>query len=307
MMRRLFLFLLIVALLGSCCAACTRSSLVSPEEEDILPAEQPDAALPESGHKEDVRNYIACSYSDETIVRAHIAAAEPPTSIQDITGAIVPHYAPAMYMVADLLAARKDAPDTVVIVAPNHTGEGAAIQISGCGYYWNAGSLAGDETLAAELAKALEQEPDSSAAQRDWSASLLIPYIGHYFPQTHVVTILLSRGAGAAHIQTLAETLATIAATQELLLLGSVDFSHYQDEPTARRCDQETLRIMEDGDISKLLTLGNDHLDSPETTALLLAYASQTERDMQKTDELLETFLQDGTLMAGSYYAFALT
>ena len=254
----------------------------------------------------DTRNYIACSYYDAKVVYAQITGAEPSSAYQYIAGAVVPHYAPAMYLASDILSSVVEAPDTVVIIAPNHEGTGAPIQICGNGYYWSSGSLAGNLTLADALASALLLETDESAARKDWSASLLVPYVAHYFPETSVVTVLLSRGAGDGPLRTLASALADAAQEQSLLILGSADFSHYQDEQTARKCDEESARIIEDGDITRLLTLGNEYLDSPETVAVLLLYASLIEQEFSAADGLLETFVQDGQRMAGSYYSYVI-
>ncbi len=253
------------------------------------------------------RNAIACTSYDAELVRAQLSAAEPDDSYQNIAGAVVPHYAPAMYMAADILAAVDTAPETVVVIAPNHTGKGDPVQICDSGYYWQSGHIAGNATFSKQLADALHLDINASTAQEDWSASLLMPYIAHFFPDATVCTVMLSRGAGDVQVQALAENLAKLSKTQDIFVLGSADFSHYQDERTARNCDAETARILAAGDRAQLLQLGNDHLDSPETVAVLLTYAALLEREFVEADSLLETFVQDGRRMAGSYYAYVLT
>lgn len=305
MMKRFSLFIMALILCASCSSCAVRLFFRPGDGPDELPAEISDAPSEPEGVP-DIRNYIACTYYDEALVRAQTAAAEPSNDYQNIAGAVVPHYAPAMYMVSDILASVSSAPETVVIVAPNHAGKGAPVQISGSGYYWKSGTLAGDQELASRLTGTLRLDADDSAAREDWSASLLVPYIAHYFPDTRVVTVLLSRGAGGTQIQSLAKALAEAAKTQSLLVLGSADFSHYQDERTARACDEETARVIASGDVSRLLTLGNEYLDSPETVGVLLTYASLTERESSEADGLFETFIQDGRRMAGSYYAYVL-
>lgn len=284
---------------SSCAVRLSFRAEESPEQQKAP------AVPPVSKQADEYRDYIACSYYDAELVRAHIAAAEPDEAYQNIAGAVVPHYAPAMHMVSDLLSSVASAPDTVVVVAPNHAGKGGPVQICGNGYYWKSGKIAGDPALAGQMAAALGLETDASAAQEDWSASLLMPYLAHYFPDARVVTVLLSRGAGEAQVLALAGCLAETAGTRDLLVLGSADFSHYQDVETARDCDRETARAIEDGDRTRLLSLGNEYLDSPETVAVLLAYASLLERELSAADGMFETFIQDGRRMAGSYYAYA--
>lgn len=302
-MKRLFYVVLTVLMAVFCCA-CAQLESVIPEGSAGLPVSP---EIPENpGATADFRAYLPCNYYDEALVRAQIDAASPSDAYQNIAGAVVPHYAPAMYMAADLLASVADAPETVVIIAPNHAGKGPAIQICGNGYYWKSGSLQGNPELAAQLAAALDVETDDSAAQEDWSASLLVPYLAHYFPETRVVTVLLTRGTGDTALRLLAGTLAGAAQQQSLLVLGSADFSHYQDEQTARACDAETARILSEGDTARLLTLSNAYLDSPETISVLLTYASLLEQEFCRADGLFETFLQDGRRIAGSYYSYVI-
>ena len=154
------------------------------------------------------------------------------------------------------------------------------------------------------MAAALGLETDASAAQEDWSASLLMPYLAHYFPDARVVTVLLSRGAGEAQVLALAGCLAETAGTRGLLVLGSADFSHYQDVETARDCDKETARAIEDGDRTRLLSLGNEYLDSPETVAVLLirvAAGARAKRGGRHVRDLYSGRAAHG----GFYYAYA--
>lgn len=268
--------------------------------------ELPDTATvpPASENAVDYRDYISCSYYDAELVRAHTTTAGPDDAYQNIAGAVVPHYAPAMYMVSDILSSVGFSPDTVVVVAPNHAGKGIPVQVCGRGYYWKSGTIAGDQSLAKRIATGLDIETDDTAAQEDWSASLLMPYVAQYFPDAHVVTVLLSRGAGEAQVLALADCLAEISETQEILVLGSADFSHYQDEQTAHNCDTETARVIAAGNRAQLLSLGNEYLDSPETVAVLLEYASLLGHEFSAADSMFETFVQDGRRVAGSYYAY---
>lgn len=301
MKRRLICFGMLIVLFLS---ACTPSAApLSADDVQETAAVDQDAVLQKT---DTISAEIPCRYTDFHLVHTQLSAAVPPKLEGELWGALLPHYAPAMQLGANLLGARTSTPDTVIIIAPNHSGQGANLQICGASYIWESGSMPGNTALAEELAAALSLEPDDRAAQEDWSASLQIPYLASYFPDTEVVTILVSRGADAALLVKLGETLAALSAEQEIFLLGSVDFSHDQSPQDALRCDEETHRLISAGDPAALLPLGNAYLDSPETVAVLMAYAKCCGMELVLQDTYLETFLENGRQKAGSYAAYAL-
>ncbi|MBE6934881.1 MAG: AmmeMemoRadiSam system protein B [Ruminococcaceae bacterium] len=297
MKRRLMIWGAAWMLLFSACAPAEVPTPEAPPVEAV--AENPPATEPDGTE-------IPCVHTDFPLVARQLSAASAPVLSGTLCGAILPHYAPAMQMGADLLAARETPPDTIVILAPNHAGDGAPVQICGASYVWDGGGMAGDPALAAALAEALSLSPDDRAAGEDWSASLHVPYLSAYFPEAQIVTILLSRGADAAALQTLGESLAALAAARELFVLSSVDFSHEQTPDTAARCDRETQRLLLDGEPSALLPLGNDYLDSPESAAVLMYYADACGLTLMLQDSHIEHFIEDGRQKTGSYYAYAL-
>ena len=273
-------------------------------QKDPSPAEAGEGSSSGAPDTPDLRNDLPCTYYNAAIAKAHLAAAKG--EVQDIAGAIVPHYAPAMYMAANALASVDMTPDTVVVAAPNHAGHGDLIQICGRGYYWDGGSIRGDADFAASLCAGLGIQPDDSAAREDWSASLHMPYIAHFFPDARVVTVLLSRGAEEGQLRTLARLLSEAAESRSLLVLGSADFSHYQEASAAHACDKETAQVIADGDITRLLSLGNDHVDSPETVAVLLLYGEALDRTPEQADGRFELYAENGRQLAGSYYEYLL-
>lgn len=272
----------------------------APREDTEKAAASSDAAAAAVRNKQ---MYIACGEYRAELAAAHYAAAE--ADPQEIAGAILPHYAPAMYMAADLYSDVRTPPDTIVVAGPNHAAIGGPVQICGTGYVWPEGTMDGDEALASQLAAALGLTPDDTAAREDWSVSQHMPYLGRYFPDARVVSILLSRGADEASLAVIADLLAEIAGTRQLLVVGSADFSHYQDERTAHACDEETARAIESRDLPQLLRFGNEHADSPETIVLILRYAEALGLSLDARGGLFETFMENGAPMAGSYYAYA--
>jgi MEMO1 family protein len=55
----------------------------------------------------------------------------------------------------------------------------------------------------------------------------------------------------------------------ETIFVASVDFSHYLSKDEAEKRDAITLALLEDFNVSTLLTLNNEYMDSPKSVALL--------------------------------------
>ena len=306
MSARLIACVLVLTLLTGC-------ALPADMQQDTDVVEVPIECTPESALAVEIapifdpHTAITCMQYDDALVQAQLENAAPITGTENVVGALVPHYAPAMYMVANVLTSVTDPPDTVVIVAPNHEAKGASVQICGNGYTWSSGTLAGDPDAAETLAAALGMETDDTAAQTDWSASLIVPYVAHFFPETRVVTVLVTRGMGEHVVRALADAITALGEEQHILMLGSADFSHEQDDRTARDCDKVTQEAIENGEISRLLTLSNAYVDSPETVAILLLYAAQLDRALTYADGRFENFMHNGKPTAGSYYSYLIT
>nr|PZN36723.1 MAG: AmmeMemoRadiSam system protein B [Bacillota bacterium] len=80
--------------------------------------------------------------------------------------------------------------------------------------------------------------------------------------------IILHRGVTVAEARRLAGALATRIGPGAVLI-GSVDFSHYLPRAEAAARDRETLAAIGCRDWDTLLAMGNDHLDSPATVAVV--------------------------------------
>lgn len=247
---------------------------------------------------------FACPFQRERF-EGLIAGAEPLDADAELSAAIVPHYAPALDLACDILSGVSRAISTVVIVAPNHPGTGEALTVSSSDWYWEGGRAVGNKALAQELCEGTGGVVSFALDADEWSASTLIPYAAHYFPGADFVAVYLSRGAEVSALDALAERLAEKSEDGGLLVLGSADFSHYQDEPTARENDNITTSLIESGDTTALLRLGNAYIDSPETAAVIIKYAAALSQTLTKRDSVLTPYIENGRRLAGSFMSFA--
>ena len=65
--------------------------------------------------------------------------------------------------------------------------------------------------------------------------------------------------------------------SQNILVITSVDFSHYRSLQDAEQFDQQTQKAMVAYNLSEILTYNNDHVDSPKILALAVSLARDHE------------------------------
>lgn len=251
--------------------------------------------------------YMRCDFYDEALFLENIRTAPAYPDLADVTGATVPHYAPMMSLTAGVLSAvsAQRTVETVVILAPNHSGEGAAVQLSGDGFYWESGSIAGSPDARLFSANsALRAAVTNTHIAADHSAATLAPYIAHYLPEAQLVTLLLSSAASDIQLTAIADTLTALAAEKDILVLCSIDFSHYQTPQRAEHNDRQTRDAMSFGREALLRSFDGAYLDCPEALVTLMRFAARRDAVLNETDYRLVTYAEQGLPAAASYFIY---
>ncbi len=191
-----------------------------------------------------------------------------------IAGGVVPHHLLAANMIADFFQMlSNEPPETIVVIAPNHRRIGLkGLHTSLLDWRTPFGMLEADRKLATGLIDELGSSENDSLMELEHSISGLVPYIKYYLPDTKIVPILLHGNYSAADSKKLGEHLA--AAMQdnpEIMVIASIDFSHYLDTYTADRMDEITLKAIESRNTEAIIRMGNDNIDSPPSILSLLA------------------------------------
>ena len=194
-----------------------------------------------------------------------------------VAGAIVPHHLLASEMIAnvfDILSSRQ--PGTIILVGPNHYEKGESkVLTSYKGWLTPFGVVeAGDEVLD-ELMETGMLGIDDDVLTGEHSVFGILPFIEYYLPESKIVPLVLSNTLNINEIEKLAEYLSTLVK-DDIVIVASVDFSHYLKESDASANDMHTMEIISNFDIGRILELGDDHLDSPASIALLLSTMRQT-------------------------------
>lgn len=179
-------------------------------------------------------------------LRAQIEALWPRvTRQQPAIGAVVPH---AGYIYSGRAAAAVYAqlqfPDSVVILGPNHSGQGARAAIMTAGQWETPlGSVPLDTELGqAILANAAGMREDPLGHLREHSIEVQLPFLQYFErPFQFVPICLLGHDFGLCQEVGWAIAKAVIGTGRRVLILASTDMSHYVSRAEASQKDRKAL------------------------------------------------------------------
>ena len=192
----------------------------------------------------------------------------------EIIGGIVPHHLLAANIIAEFFSVlAQEPPDTLVVIGPNHRRIGHnGLHTSTLDWVTPFGVLETDSRLTTGLMEELKASQNDVLMELEHSISSLVPYIKYYLPETKIVPILLHGNYSLDDSRKLGECISQAAKDDEgIVIIASIDFSHYLDTDTADRMDEITLKAIESRDTLALIKMNNDNLDSPPSILTLLS------------------------------------
>lgn len=206
----------------------------------------------------------------EGVSRAETSAKNVPYSI---SGGIVPHHLLAGYIIADFfkkLAIQK--PSTIIFLGPNHEERGNFKVITSM-YDWDTpyGVIHADANRVNTLVEKNLARADEKVLPEDQAVSALLPFIAFYSPQTKIVPLLIKKSLNQEDVDALAKEISKMAGEKGIVIVASVDFSHYLSLPQANAKDEESIAVIKDFDCKKILAFTSDNVDSPGAVCTLLS------------------------------------
>ena len=205
-----------------------------------------------------------------------------------VMAGIIPHHITAATMISGFFELlQPDFYDMVIILAPNHEGSLADVVTSyrhwdiGNGVFTNQDFI---NTLLAE--NSINTAVSHHYMEFDHSASILIPFIYYYLPNVQVAPLLLNRTLSLERTKQLFYWLNDwiVESNKNILLLCSIDFSHFLTRPEARARDIVTKNAIEQRNFHKIHTLCDFYLDSPASLIIFLMYANELNLSLQIID-----------------------
>lgn len=158
----------------------------------------------------------------------------------------------------------------VVVIGPNHGELGINHLVTG-NWSWETpyGQVKADTELVSKLATSGVLAIDNTVLSKDHSIEVIMPFIKLYLPKSSVIPIMVSYKTTPAQIERLVEGLRSYQSKDTLFLVSS-DFSHFLVQKTASKKDEESLSLIKQFQIERISHLGNDHIDSGTSIAILL-------------------------------------
>jgi MEMO1 family protein len=202
-----------------------------------------------------------------------------PTEKKKVLAAVSPH---AGYIYSGGVAAKTlcgiEVPETVILLGPNHTGQGAPVGLSTSTWEMAMGDVPVDDDFIEELLQETEYiEKDELAHQYEHSLEVQIPFLQMAQPKLSIVPISISH-VSYKLLDEIGLALAEVIkrSNKEVLLVASSDMTHYEPREAAEKKDQYVLKKLADMDPSILYRSVTGHRISmcgimPVTVALITA------------------------------------
>jgi hypothetical protein len=236
-----------------------------------------------------------------------VASAESIKPENDIRAIIVPHHlVPSRFLAGMFKRASGRQIDTVMIIGPNHFNVGAETMTTALAEWETPyGKVKSDAVAVGKLAHSLGLGYNGEAFENEHSVGAMLPFIKYYLPRAGIVPVILSSYAGEKEAHKLSDWLKD-NIDGNTLVVYSIDFSHYLAKDRADENDLVTESLMRDGEVGKILRLGNDFVDSPATLAASLLSA----KDKNLRLEIVYRgnsfdFLADKPSLTTSYFGIA--
>ncbi len=188
---------------------------------------------------------------------------EPGTS-RNLKAVIAPH---AGYMYSGQPAAHSylkifedGRPDHIVILGPNHTGLGARLAV--CNEDWE--TPLGKALFDRGLGSAIVEENkfatnDCVAHSNEHSIEVQIPFLQYIFgPDVNIIPICVSDQSYAV-CESIGMTLAKLAESDDILVIASSDFTHFESAESAKLKDNQALEYLEYMDPKGFLSFVQGH------------------------------------------------
>ena len=162
-------------------------------------------------------------------------------------GVVSPH-AGFMYSgdVAGAVYSRIEIPDTVILLGPNHTGEGKTIALMSQGS-WSlpTGTVQIDSELAAEISSSLVQI-DAVAHINEHCLETQIPFIQYFRKDFKIVPICLMKASYETCEAVSNEIVGAIDRLERrsVVIVASSDMTHYEPHESASRKDRQVIDLI---------------------------------------------------------------
>ncbi|MCL1995863.1 MAG: AmmeMemoRadiSam system protein B [Defluviitaleaceae bacterium] len=203
---------------------------------------------------------------------------EQPTG--KIRAGVVPHHNIAATLISGFFSATSyfaEYYDLVIVIGPNH--ETLVSSVVSSYRHWDIGDgVFTHQGFVQDLMDSNEHVAiDHGVMVYDHSVSILIPYIYHYLPGVPVAPLLVSRRLSFEQTLELFWWIQNwIEKSQKnVLLVASIDFSHFLTVPQSRVADQTTKEAIRNHDLQTIHRMNYHHVDSAASLIIFLLHLQE--------------------------------
>lgn len=166
------------------------------------------------------------------------------------TAIIVPH---AGYIYSGKIAAKgfshlKKA-KTFIILSPNHTGMGAGISVSDADYWETPlGKVKVNKRIVEEIASEIG-ELEELAHIGEHSIEVQLPFLQYFFGEDFQIVAITIAEHSLQALKKLGKRIAEISEKEDIAVIASSDFTHFESEENAKKKDLNAIEFIEKIDV----------------------------------------------------------
>lgn len=199
---------------------------------------------------------------------------------KEIVAGIIPHHDVARDYITSFYqtvkATNKEDPDLVLLIGPNHEGIGSRFQLGAYQFLTREGAVMADIDGINQLIDGYYlTEGIEKVYQSEHAIGIHMPYIKHYFPEALVIPCIIGETHNMDGIMEVADRLQKYLKDKHVLIIASIDFSHYLTLEEANEKDAYTRELIEASDYYSMISLDSDYIDSPSSYGLLITLLSK--------------------------------
>jgi len=212
-------------------------------------------------------------------------------------GGIVPHHLLASRLLSDFFSRlNQQYPESIVLLGPNHhhAGKGKILTTTR-GWETPFGQIHSNTQITQKLIAGSIVQEDNYTLQKEHSIAGMMPYLKYYLPETKVVPIILMSSLDNQDAKDLGILLASEILNENVVLVASVDFSHYLNAEESLINDTLTEQLIKEFDTESLFNLDNSYLDSAPSISVLL----NAMRELKATDLEIIDHTNSALLLGG--------
>ena len=177
----------------------------------------------------------------------------------EIQAAILPHHTDIGQKIDEFWSeiSLRSSPEIIVLVSPAHLDQGNAnVQTTNGIWKTPFGNVQTDSRTIKDLNISLE--PESFVNEQGIATHM--PFIANYFPDVPVVPVIAPSRSGITDADAFVRKL--LSLDKKILLISSIDFSHYLSAEISDANDLETQEAIADRNFDRIDRMGSDYLDS---------------------------------------------